>query len=277
MSAKRAYTYVPLRYRHDPLMEETINVGILLYDSFSGYLGIKVRHTLGRLTRVFPDLNGEALKASLRSIEQGVKSLANASGGLLAPLEDAGSVARRVLPDDDTSFIWGAVGSGVAGEPSEALEALYQRLVARYDDRQHRHRDDEDVWRPVRDRLAERNISHCLQAKVIVSAYDRVEFQHAWKNGAWHCYQPLSFDLATGETIREKARRWVGQMVAVHGASEPFKPFFLVGAPADPGLGEAYQAAVSILKLCPGDPQVFDETEVDDLVDQIENEIRTIE
>jgi hypothetical protein len=80
---------------------------------------------------------------------------------------------------------------------------------------------------PVRDRLAELKLADRLQPKTIASPFDRVEFDHAWKNGKWHCFQPLSFDLANEETIREKARRWAGQMLALKEATEPFKLYFL--------------------------------------------------
>jgi hypothetical protein len=100
-----------------------------------------------------------------------------------------------------------------------------------------------------------------------------VDFEHAWKNGEWHCYQPLSFDLANEENIRDKARRWAGHMLALKDASEPFRPYFFVGSPSDQSLARAYEAAISILKLSPGEPQVIEENRIDDLVHQIEDEI----
>ena len=54
----------------------------------------------------------------------------------------------------------------------------------------------------------------------------------------------------------------------------PFRTYFFVGLPSDENLKSACEAAVSILKLSPGDPQVIDETRIDDLVHQIEDEIR---
>jgi hypothetical protein len=102
-----------------------------------------------------------------------------------------------------------------------------------------------------------------------------VKFEHAWKNGAWHCYQPISFDLANDENIRDKARRWAGHMLALTNASEPFQPYFFVGAPTDEKLRLAYEAALKILKLSPVGPKVIEENEIDDLVRQIEDEIRS--
>jgi hypothetical protein len=214
------------------------------------------------------------LRSSLRDIERAVKRLARSEAGdLLTWLTDAGVLARRILPEDDTSFVWGPLGSGLSANPTKTLDQLFERFVARFDEQPRVRRDDDAVWRPVRDRLAELHLADRLQPKKIESRIDAVEFQHAWKNGAWHCYQPLSFDLANEEGIREKARRWAGQMLALSNPIEPFKPYFFVGRPDNRNLASAYGAALEILKLSPGSPEVIEETEIDRLLRQIEAEL----
>jgi hypothetical protein len=107
------------------------------------------------------------------------------------------------LPEDDSSS-GDRSDSGLTANPAETLEKLYNRFVARYNEQQRQHRDDA-IWKPVRD-LVERKLADRLQAETITSSLDHVEFEHAWKNGAWHCYQPISFDLANEENVRDKAR-----------------------------------------------------------------------
>lgn len=275
MTERRPYTYVLLRYRHDPLAGEFANVGVVLHDAKVGFLGIRVRKTLGRLSVMFPGLNADALKTSLRSIERGVTRLAKKeAGGLLTSLGDAAAFAQRVLPSEDTSFFWSPVGSGVTNDAAATLDKLYARFVGRYDDKTRSQRDDAAVWRPVRELLAQRSLADRLLAVTISSPLDQVEFDHAWKNGAWHCYQPLSFDLASGDSIREKASKWAGQLLALRDASEPFRPHFVVGAPANPQLLADYEKAIAILRLGPGDPEVVEETAITDLVNRIEDEIK---
>jgi hypothetical protein len=278
MTTRTPYSYVLLRYRHDPLAGEFANVGVIVHQPSSRFLDAKIRHTLGRLSAMFPDIDGEALRSSLRAIERELKHRAESQGGdLLTSLKDAGSFGRQMLPADDSSFVWGPVGSGMTSDPTESLAGLYERFVARCDERPRPHRDDAAVWRPVRDRLAELKLADRLQPKTIASPFDRVEFDHAWKNGEWHCFQPLSFDLANEETIREKARRWAGQMLALKEATEPFKPYFFVGSPNDRALEDAYKAALNILKLSPFSPEVIEETRIEDLIRQIAREIEQSE
>jgi hypothetical protein len=271
---EQSYTYVLLRYRHDPLAGEFVNVGVVLHSSGASFLGARVRHTLGRMTKIFSDLDGEAFKAALRSIESQVRKMARTEGGdILAKTNNAVSFAKRALPADDSSFVWGPLGSGIATDPEETLESLYARFVGRYDEAQKARRDDAAIWRPLRERLAARNLADRLQAKEIISPVDQVEFMHAWKNGSWHCYQPLSFDLASDENIKEKAKRWAGQLLALSDATEAFKPYFLVGAPQDARLMPSYRNALEILQRGPCHPKVVEEADFEVLARQIEDEI----
>jgi len=53
---------------------------------------------------------------------------------------------RQVLPDDDSSFVWGPVGSGLTADPAGTLARPYERFVARYGERPRPHRDDAAVF-----------------------------------------------------------------------------------------------------------------------------------
>src|SRR5438128_7475375 len=98
MTMRAPYSYVLLRYRHDPLAGEFANVGVIMHQASAGFLDAKVRRTLGRLSAIFPDIDGEALRSSLRTVEREVKRRAATEGGdLLTSLKDAGSFGRQVL------------------------------------------------------------------------------------------------------------------------------------------------------------------------------------
>ena len=106
-----------------------------------------------------------------------------------------------------TALIVGA-GSGRTDDPTETLEHLFDRMVHRYEERQAIPvRSDEEVWRNFKRNLEERQVLKHFQSKRIAVQDDEVEFQYAWKNGVCHCLEPLSFDLAAAESIRDKAHR----------------------------------------------------------------------
>ena len=53
-----------------------------------------------------------------------------------------------------------------------------------------------------------------------------------------------------------------------------FKPYFIVGAPTDTNLQEAYRNAIAILERSPNNPHVFEVNQIDNLIAQIEDEVR---
>jgi hypothetical protein len=241
----------------------------------TGIIHSKFRKSVGRLAKMFPGLDSELFKASIRKIERSVAQFNKSGIDLLSRSNDAEASARRVLPKDDSSFLWSDLGGGIATDVSQATDQLYERFVALYDDKAHTHRDDAAIWRPIRERLTEKNLIDKIQSKVIASSVDKVEFEHAWKNGAWHCYLPLSFDLTTEDNIREKAARWTGHMLALEASPENFKPYFLVGAPTEPKLRTAYRSAIGILQLSPRSPKIVEEDQFDQFVNDVEDQIRS--
>ena len=113
---------------------------------------------------------------------------------------------------------------------TQHLKHLYERFVARYDTSARHRRTEDEIWRPVLMKLEERSLAGNLTEKVIAGSLDDVTFKHAWKNGQWNVYEPVSFDLADEDGIKRKAREWLGHLAAVvnDGDVEPFKPQFLV-------------------------------------------------
>lgn len=278
---KRRYTYTVLRYVHDPLTAEFVNVGLVLHFPESSFgpavLKTGTRSTIGRMRDLFPDLDRIAFGATMRTINRMLTKLADqlSSDGMFASPGNALTFARQVLPSDDSSLQWSPAGSGVAEDPDKTFQRLYSRLVTKYDVRNIQRRSDEEIWKPVRQRLEERHLPVALEPKTIVGGDDKIEFQHAWKNGAWHVYEPVSLDLANAEGIYNKAHRWLGQLASVAPyASEAFHPYFIVGAPSDPELEPAYRRALKILKKSPGQVEIFEETEIEQLVDRIEDAIK---
>lgn len=278
---KRRYSYTVLRYVHDPLTAEFVNVGLVAHFPESplgpAILKAGTRNTIGRMRDMFPDLDRAAFSSTMRTINKMLSKLADGlvSEGMIVSEGDARTFAQRVLPSDDSSLQWSPLGTGIADNPDEAFQRLYSRFVTKYDVRGIQRRSDEEIWKPVRQRLEERRLPITLEPKTIEGSDDKIEFQYAWKNGAWHVYEPVSLDLADADGIYRKVHRWLGQLTSVvPDAVEEFRPYFIVGAPSDPELEAAYRRALNILKKSPGAIEVFEETQIDDLVNRIEDEVR---
>jgi hypothetical protein len=264
---KHPFTHTVLRYVHDTTTGEFINVGVAIYSREARYASALCRNTLGRLSKTFPGMDGEAFKSLMRYIQSRMEELGD---GLQNDLpfeglpESVMELAHQVLPPDDSSLQWSPPGSGLSDDLPRTLESLFQRHVMRYEDRpQQERRTDDEVWRKFRRTLEARHVLKHLQPKKITGRDDEIEFQHAWKNGLWHCLEPVSFDLSSPDSIREKAHRWLGQVMSVHDADEPFKLYLLLGEPQQEVLRPAFEKAISILGNLPVENEIIREPDAE--------------
>lgn len=276
MKAKIAYSYTVLRYVHDTTTGEFLNVGVVLCAPEARYASAMCRQTYGRLSKAFPGVSGDHFRSLMRYIQARIEELGDRFNGEL-PLSDAKTAldfAQAILPKDDSSLQWSPLGAGRTEDPSRTLEQLFERLVRRYDDKPQREgRTDQDVWRNFKRTLEARQVLHHFQPKKIAVQDDEIEFEYAWKNGVWHCLEPLSFDLAEAESLKDKAHRWLGQITSVQAAEDRFKLYFLIGQPTQDVLRPAFENAMSILRKIPGDRQIFFEQDAAELADVIAREV----
>jgi hypothetical protein len=278
---KYPFTHTVLRYVHDTTTGEFINVGVAIYSREARYASAQCRSTFGRLSKAFPGMDGETFKSVMRHIESRMEELGDGLqmdlpfGGMPQSVMD---VAHRVLPPDDSSLQWSAPGSGVSEDLSRTLESLFQRHVMRYEERlQQERRTDEDVWRKFRRTLEARHLLRHFQPRKIIGRDDAIEFQHAWQNGVLHCLEAVSFDLSSPDSIRKKAHHWLGQVMSVRDAAEPFKLYLLLGEPQQETLRPAFERAIAILGKLPVENEIIRESEAENFSMRFAKEIEAHE
>lgn len=281
MSNKTAYTYTVLRYVHDIATGEFLNVGVALLAPEQRYVSALCRTTVSRLKPVFPSLDGESFRAAMKHVthefERFQKELAEELP-LNPTVAGVMGFAHAVLGADDSSLQWSPMGSGLTADPGLTLEQLYERFVTAHETPSPVHRrQDEDVWKRFSLELQQRQVLRHFVKKTIAVDDDEIEFKHAWKNGVWHCLAPVSFDLASAESIREKAHKWLGQLTSVSKAREDFKLYFLVGEPTQAELRPAFESALSILGKSSIEQEVVPETKASELSEQLAAEVRAHE
>jgi hypothetical protein len=274
---KTPYTYTVLRYIHDIATGEFANVGVILYSPKEKFIGAKCRITYTRLKRIFPNLDGPALKESLLSIQRAFNQLAKEVENDLPFEELPASIdtfAQRILPRDDSSLQWSGKGSGLTSSPNDTLNNIFERYVMRYDEKTPDHRrSDEEIWRAFKKEFDAQQITDHLISKTISGSDDEKEFQHAWKNGIWHCIEPVSLDLASSDSMKDKAIKWLGQMETLRdGASEKFKVYFLVGEPSQKDLRSGFDRAIRILGKAKG-AEIVTESEAETFSKKISSRI----
>lgn len=276
MNKKYQYSFAILRYVHDTTTGEFVNVGVALHAPEVRYANAICRTTYGRLNRMFPGINAEYFKSTMRHIQSRFEATGKQINTQLQ-FENIGSVmdiARRILPIDDSSLQWSQPGVGFTDNPEETLKKLYDRMVMKYEEKTAReHRTEDDVWRHFKRTLEDRNLLKYFEPKKIIVQDDEVEFQHTWKNGKLHCLETVSFDLSSPDSIRDKAHRWLGRVTSIANSREKFDLYFLVGQPQDEQLLPAFESALSILKKVPVNSRIFQEKNAEDLSHFFEQEV----
>lgn len=259
---KQAYSYTVLRYVHDVTTGEFVNVGVALYAPGMRYANATCRITARRLRPIFPSLNSEVFRALMRKVQSRFDELHDEIKGQLELRRYVSvmDLAHSVIPQDDSALQWAPMGSGLTIDPATTLEQLFERFVLKHENRGHVHRrDDDEVWRHFSRELQQQQVLKHFHPKVFTTADDEIKFERAWKNGVWHCLAPVSFDLASAESIRDKAHKWLGQLASI--GNDDLKLYFLVGEPSQVELKPVYRSALNILKKAPVKVAVFAEAD----------------
>ena len=116
------------------------------------------------------------------------------------------TITNSILPNDDSALSLTPMARGVA--PQIALESLYHRLVEKYlTVNDTTSQTDEEAWRQVyKTYFDQYGITNRLIEHEVHTQNDSFVFDKAWKNEVWHCYQPLSLNLADVHSVRTKDR-----------------------------------------------------------------------
>jgi hypothetical protein len=272
------YSFCVLRYTHDGVTNEFVNVGVAMFSADVPYLRAKCTIQYGRITRVFDRIDGDRFKQTVRYIEDEINRLGHTLQQRAMPFAELEmtleALLRRVLPPDDSAIQFGPAGYGVSDDLEAALSELYERYVERYAGQPETpSRSDDEVWRVFREALERRSVFSSLTPKAIVAPDYEYEFRCGWKNDIWHVYEPVSFDLVEPNSLVDKANRWWGRSASLSESPEQFRLHLLIGAPQNARLDQAFGKARNILRKMVGSPELVMESEADSFAADLEREI----
>lgn len=275
---KRSYSFVTLRYVHDIVSGEFINVGVALYAPGTQYIGAQCNTRYGRMSKMFLDVDGEYFRGLMRYIETRFEEMGNRLRkelSLYGTPADIVEIARKVLPPDDSSLQWSEAGGGYTENPEKTLEELFVRLVKHYEERQEQSgRADEDIWKVFKKELEPRQLLAHLHPKQISTPNYEYEFERSWQNEKCHVYEPLSFDLLGADSLLDKANRWVGRITTLRDSPDKFKLHLLLGEPSLDHLKPVFIKAENILNKIPGEKELIRESEAKQFSEALAVEIK---
>ncbi len=291
---KIPYTFSVLRYRHDMVSGEFVNVGIVVYASLADFFEIKCLRSLGRVSRFFGSANSVHLKRVLPHITETLRDewemVGDGENRREGQADDFDAdldswqvrterkvfrmLLNAVLPQDDSALQFSPPLGGVTADPQGALEALYERYVERYA-RSHyvASRSDGEVKQTFHNALSKRCLLHRVRPKKITSANYEHEFPYSWRNGILNASEAVSFDLVEPSSILEKANRWLGRAISLSESTEEFKLYLLLGEPGSEKLQQTFAKAENILSKIPCRYDLIHEKDADSFAEYVQMEI----
>ena len=129
---KKSYSYAVIKYVHDPVADEALNVGVLLYSVESRFVDVKFEYNFERYSQTLANFDSQRYRQVLRNFEVTIEELREqlAGGDLFSQLpSDAASVVARVWPDSYLSFRSGPPLRGMTANLAGVAAELFDRFV----------------------------------------------------------------------------------------------------------------------------------------------------
>lgn len=131
------YEYIVIRYVHDPMTQEFINIGVVLYCLDKMRVVVRANMDCSRISKMFGAIDTQQYQRLIKEIKDCVGEL---NARLATPLPYPDVEVRPILHDllpsvwpiDDSSIRFSQIGVGITPNTEEQLDKLYNRMVMRY-------------------------------------------------------------------------------------------------------------------------------------------------
>jgi hypothetical protein len=224
--------YQILRYLPDRVSGEFVNLGIVAFDSSSRSLRSKFINRIGNISSFFPNINSRYLIKSIKTIQDELEKFSGRfkSEFTFSQINSIEEITKSILPKDDSSLIFSEIKKTLEISVDATIADLFSRFVSAHvmDEEDEEVRRDNEVWTKIyKQHFDDYGISNHLSAHRIKTKNDELEFDKAWKNGAWNCFESVSFNLTRPDAIKNKVYKWVGKLDELNTASEPMHIYLL--------------------------------------------------
>ncbi len=272
---KTAFSFSVLRYVHDIVGGEFVNIGVVAFSPEQRFLKCKISQKFARISGVFHGFDSVAYRSYIHRLQKRINAHgAEVESGWLFDPEKLGELLKFYLPEDDSAYQFGNARSGITEDLGKELDRLFTRYVTKYiKPESGEGRSDESIWTAFKQQFPQKQLlSKLTEHKIVAPDYERV-FENSWKNERWHFAEPLSLDLQDRESILDKAHRWRSRIESLNESQEDFKVHFLIGLPSREGLLGDAQKAENILAKAGKSVVLVRENESFHLVTEIEQDL----
>ena len=247
------YEYAVLRYVHDPIANECLNIGIVFFarDGEKVFFDSRFEQRYGRLSEAFSGFDGENFRRFLSRIQRHVDhSCTKLNESLLfqSQIPSLSGLLKEIIPDPGMSFRYSEVFAGITDDPSVEMGHLFYRFVTSQCEKELvDNRNDEAVWNTFKAPLKALQVLDKLVEKTFTEDEFEYTFPHAFKNGKWHVLESASFDYVRADQVKQKATNYLGIGSALSKNPEIGKMFLLLGKPSREAHLKQYERAKRLL------------------------------
>lgn len=278
----KTYQYQVLRYLHDYVTGEFVNVGLVFYEPETRFLRAQVIPKTQRLTDFFPGLVGRHILSVLKHFANVVNRRGQALA-TLAPLFtsldefDLNGFTLGLVRPNDAAWQLTTVEQGLTLNPADTFAGLYQRLIGEYQQEAPPARTaDEQVWRQTYKQYFDRHhLTEKLESRQVLTANDEIKFDHTWQNGVLNCFEAVSFQLKQPAKVKDKAYKWVGRLTELGTGDVPLHVYLLTAAPTDPALQAVVEQIITAASTTKVKVDIIHESEAEIFASRIERKMQT--
>lgn len=232
----KKYQFQIVRYIHDRITGEFVNVGIIVYMPESRFLKSRFINKFSRISQFFVDVNGHSLLGALKHFDKEINIVSKrvSNNDLFETFSSIENITNSILTKDNSGLECCSMNYGIDLSGQAALNDLFERLIDKYNhDADKDSHDDKYVWRKIyKKHFDENGITNKLKEHIVQTEHDVIQFDKAWKNGVWNCYQTLSFDLKRTDSIKSKVYKWSGIISELENSPENLHLYFLTISPS---------------------------------------------
>jgi hypothetical protein len=230
------YQYQVLRFLPDRVSGEFVNLGVVVYDPKKHKLIGKFYQKITRVSSFFPTVNSRYLASTLKFLQKEFEDICEQFNSelLFQKYKSIEEITKQVLPKDDSSLFFTDSKKMLELSIEIAVAELYEKFVLNFiHDEDREYVTDKEVWNKLyKEHFDKLKISQHLQSHKVKTEMDSWEFEKAWKNGVWNCFETVSFDLVKEDSIKDKAYKWWGKIDELKSSNEPIHVYLLSKLPS---------------------------------------------
>ena len=255
------YTYCILKYKHSPYLDESINVGVLIYFEDTQRFVFKYSKTLNRIKSIYSNVPEKTIKEYIRQIDSYLKRYQKTdSFFVLNDLNLKAFLFNFVLPNDSTVLQFSNFKTeSLRYFNEDFIENIIIEKVFIDDIKANINQQQEPkIISKLIHNLKEKGLNNYrnktnryIEEYELTSETGNIfKFDIAWQNGTLNLVKPIGFDLKEGISIANKAHKNFGQFYDLQGEAEKNNLSYdlILGKPTNRNLFKDFDHAVTLLQ-----------------------------